>query len=1499
MRLINSQIENFHVSPKRASERNDKNTFQITQDLQFDKDNTLIVAENGAGKSIIGMILLSPFMTEKEKIDGKSLNILANPYPGDRAKLPTVVTWKYQKDAGEGYVTIGLVLNKANEDDSDYGLARYGFISTIPATEMDQLRLTANEDGTASDFEDVKQKLKALNRKYGAKFKYWPKGSEFRKALKSEGFNFDVQNYNIAINNNGEGNIAGYFKKQNSSEKLIKEILVDAVSKKRDSNISDSVGEYLEFRKVNDEIVDKVSAYKKFQAALPPVFESEKKADEISATLNQAYATQYNLQQGIAGAIEESGKSVKQFQNESEQKTKEAKKLREFDLMQAYLRTEDEKTRKLEQKEEKLAKKQTNDKEILEATRAKFVYQLAEKQAEVNAKAKVYDDIDNELKALREKHTQDEQEREATEIGGKLRSYWENEKKKLEKEEKDLDKATKDQSDTILKANQEIQQKRGEFNRFAGGMAAQMETERKQAEEVQGLFEQLPEDFQKWQPGLDGLIDNTEALKTAAKEKREKAESDAEALEMKLASTKHDAEQLKSQKIKLANDRENCQKEIDNLNHHLQEVSEQRSKLAEIQKKLGLDLSIYDVHSAQMAIEEKHEKSLEKINELKSEINDLNEEAENLKSGLQLTKEAKEFLQETLGEDFYHTGEDFLSEVGEEKAGNLKRNLPAISAAIVMEKGTIDKLASGKIVPGKPPVSFPVVLKDDALELANTVSNKEISYVSGEGKLKLYSYADPELQTKEGREKRKKELASQKQDYEDRISRLKDNLENLKRLNRETARITGISKEFEDDLREKMTNEKSRLEQIEKEIATGQQELNRLTQELDTYTGKLEQAKEALESAKEIERIASDIAKRNGDLRQTKDDITSLNQKKAKLAKEIQLKEEGLKAAEKAHSESNERLRAAETQLKDAKNKANAYITYEPRALDAGSGELEAKIPGWESRFAALKNALKKKYADEHPLEDRLSSAKKDLDGANEGFDATKADFDNAKVKDGLAEISEGDIKEKISALGGSLNFDKQKAAKKQDQFEQKIRKLSEQSGELNGSIKNIEEEIQRLNRKLSKLMKKIKNLPYQVDEAEVEMNRDYKTDAQRADVAAQKAKEAANKEDSRQKELTILQERLGDEVKKPLLTAPAKIDFNDLDALKDQVTKVKDQIKNGKVKEEKQDKLVDEQLKDIQNNLNRLNKDEEEIFAALASILDPGRAKLQEKFTMLHSLSDRTRNFLDAKEKFIEQADNERNDAIEALVEETLILINELKNVANGSRVKTENGNKKLMEIKNLPEEITKQSAEGLLDNCYEAYLQNQIFKEDKAEQRKWLEGQLGWKSIYQSIVERAANGNILVRLRLLNDNKFSTWETWQGASSGGQETTTAFIVLFSIVHYLAKTINPMDDTRMIEHSEFLVLDNPFAKVQSGDLIKTIYATAKAAKIQLICFTNIKMEAIMNISNKTYNFKAVTTEEGVKTGENTRDFDVIKDDEEKSLEAITTFEQAEETTLF
>lgn len=1497
MRLINSQTENFHVSPKRASERNDKNTFQITQDLEFDKENTLIVAENGAGKSIIGMILLSPFMTEKEEVDGKSLNILANPYPGDRAKLPTIITEKYQKDAGEGYVTIGLVLNKANEDDSDYGLARYGFISTIPSTEMEELHLTANEDGTASDFEDVKQKLKDLHKKHGAKFKYWSKGSEFRKALKSEGFNFDVQNYNIAINNNGEGNIAGYFKKQNSSEKLIKEILVDAVSKKRNDVIADPVGEYFGFRKANDEIVDKVNAYKKFQAALPPVFESEKKADEISATLNQAYATQYNLQQGIEGAIAESKLREKQLQNESEQKTEEAEKMRGFDLMQGFLQTDEKKTRKLEQKEETLSEKTATEKEILEAARAKFVWQLAEKQAEVNAKNKAYSDIDNRLKALREKHTKDEQVREAAEIGGKLRSYWESEEKKLNKEKKDLDKTNSDQSDAISRAKQEIQQKKADANQLAGGMAAQYKLEAKQAEVVQGLFEQLPEDFQDWQPGLDGLIDNTETLKEAAKEKREKAESNAEAQRMKLAYGKSNAEQLKSQKIKLDNDRENCQKEIDSLNRHLQEVDEQRNKLAEIQKKLGLDVDIYDVQPTQMAIEEKHEKSFEKINELNSEIKDIDEEEENLKSGLQLTKEAKEFLQETVGDDYYHTGEDFLSEVGGEKAENLKRNLPAISATIVMEKGTIDKLASGKIVPGKPPVSFPVVLKDDALELANTVSDKEISYISGEGELKLYSYVDPELQTKEGREKRKKQLESQKQDREEQISRLKEKIEDLKNLNHETARITKVSKEFEDDLKRKLTDKTSQLEQKEKEIAIGQQELNRLKQELDTNTGKLEQAKAALDSAKENERIAGDIAKRNEDLRQTKNDIASLNQKKAELAKEIQLKEAVLKEAEQAHSKSIEKLEAAKTQLEEAKEKANAYITYEPRVLDAGSGELKAEIPGLESRLAALEDALGKKYAAEDALEDQLSSAKKALDDANEGLDATKADFDNEKVKDGLAEISEDNINEKINALGGSLNFDKQKAAKKQDQFEQKIRDLSKNIGGFNSDIKNIEEEILRLNRKLSSLKKKINNLPCQVDEAEVEMNRDYKTDAQRADVAAQKAKEDANKEESRQQKLAILQARLGDEVKKPLLAAPAKIDFNDLDGLDSKVKDVMDRIKKKKSEEKDLENSIDAQLKNIQSSLNRLNKDEEEIFVALATIRE--RAKLQAKFATLHSFEEQTARFLDEKEEFIEEASERRNHAIMRLTAKAKILINELKDVANGSRVKTENGIKKLMALKNLPEEITSQSAEGLLDHCYEAYLQNGIFKENKEDQRKWIEGQLGWKSVYQDVVERAANGNIFVRLRLLNDDKFSTWETWQGASSGGQETTTAFIVLFSIVHYLAKTINPMDDTRMIEHSEFLVLDNPFAKVQSGDLIKTIYATAKAAKIQLICFTNIKMEAIMNISNKTYNFKAVTTEEGVKTGENTRDFDVIKDDEEKRLEAITTFEQAEETTLF
>lgn len=1495
MRLIKSLIWNGHVSPKKASERNDNNTFQITQELEFDKDNTLIIAENGAGKSIIGMILLSPFMTEKEEIDGKSLNILANPYPGNRGKLPTIIMEEYEKDAGQGRVTIGLVLSKENEDDNTFGLARYGFISTIPITELKTLPL--DEDGNAIFFRSVIDKLKDLKKNNKSKFDYWSKGSEFRKALRTEGFNAVVQNYNIGINGKGEGNIAGYFKKQNSSAKLIEEILVDAVAKKNSVDIASQANEYFGFRKSNNESINKIRTYEKLQTELKPVLESENEAGRISRDLNQAYGEQKGLQKGLEEKIKESSLKIDELQSEREQKEKEAKKLADLGLMQDYLTAVQDLDEHRKAKEAKENERNAAQNEIADNTRLKYIYQLAELQADVNVKKRDRLDVENKLKVLKEKHSKDEQEQEANMLGGELRSYWEKEKHQLEGTKISLDKQIREKSSAIKQMQQEIQEKTNEKNQLEGTRKVYVENENKYERDLQDKLGKLPSEFQDWQPNLDGLIDDTEGLNAEAKKNTETASEAVKTLEKEIAAENAKLKELNDSLTQLNYKRRDCQREIDNLQNQLNELAERRNSLAEIQKRLGFDLSKYDIEPTQNAIEAKLNKQQSTISTYQGQIKEIDEEVENLKSGLNLSKEAKEFLQEKIGEDQYYAGEDFLTKVGEEKAENLKRNLPAISASIVMEKETIDKLADGKITPDKLPVNFPIVAKDDALNLAETTGDNEISYVSGEGGLKFYSYADPELQTEEGREKRKQQLEEAKSELEERISQLKNSIESLRKTSYAVAAIKHISEEFEANLNEQLTKNQLQFERNNKDCETVTQELNQIESALEDKEKKLTETKKQLEKAMETEKTVAEIIKVNESLKQIQEALTKLNNDTKDLNEQIKQEKTELTSIENELAKNKEESEAVKNQLKDANAKVVSYSKYDPSAI-TDSDNLKEMHEVFESKLQTLEESLDKKYVEETGLEQRRDEKIHAWNKAVEQLNYTQESFKEAKDNNQLLDISEDDINEKINSLGGDQNFNNRKAADERNRIDDEIRKLSEQSGSLSNGIQSLEQKIKKDDRTLRGLKKKIDALNWQIDEKEVNMSQDYKADAQRAKNAAEKAKENAMKEENKRTALESRKNKLG-EAKGNVLSVAPEVNYDDLNELTKLVDDIIKRIGDAQKSYGRLNQQIADQLQSIQSRFDQSNPEEAVLIDQFTIVQRSG--DLRAKFANIHNLADKAGRFLKEQKTIIAQANSRRNDVVETLAQKAKMLVDELNNIAKGSKVRTENGIKNLMEIKNLPEpdEITRQSIEGLLDRCYDAYLQNETFNAEKEDQKKWLESQLGWKAIYQNIVNSSADRTIQIRIKLLGEdqNTFSSWEHWQKETSGGQETTAAFVVLFTIVHYLAKTEG--QNNTMIENSEFLVLDNPFAKVQSANLISTIYTLAKAAKIQLICFTNIKMEAIMNVSNRTYNFKAVTTEEGVKTGDNTRAFDIIKDDDEKSLEAITAFEKVEEMSLF
>lgn len=89
-----------------------------------------------------------------------------------------------------------------------------------------------------------------------------------------------------------------------------------------------------------------------------------------------------------------------------------------------------------------------------------------------------------------------------------------------------------------------------------------------------------------------------------------------------------------------------------------------------------------------------------------------------------------------------------------------------------------------------------------------------------------------------------------------------------------------------------------------------------------------------------------------------------------------------------------------------------------------------------------------------------------------------------------------------------------------------------------------------------------------------------------------------------------------------------------------------------------------------------------------------------------------------------------------------------------------------------------------------------------------------------------------------------------WENDNSGGQGSLKALILIFAIFKYLNNDKN----------GTTILLDNPFGKMSSYDLVDIMFKTAKRLKIKLICFTGIKEQHIQQQFKVHYKLSHVPT---------------------------------------
>lgn len=170
----------------------------------------------------------------------------------------------------------------------------------------------------------------------------------------------------------------------------------------------------------------------------------------------------------------------------------------------------------------------------------------------------------------------------------------------------------------------------------------------------------------------------------------------------------------------------------------------------------------------------------------------------------------------------------------------------------------------------------------------------------------------------------------------------------------------------------------------------------------------------------------------------------------------------------------------------------------------------------------------------------------------------------------------------------------------------------------------------------------------------------------------------------------------------------------------------------------------------------------------------------------------------------------------------------------------------------------------------------------------------QVTTKNLYNDVV---GIGNIDIKLyKIEEDREYPI--TWADVSknSGGEGFLSAFVILSSLLSFMRR-----DDTDIFaeyEDGKVLVMDNPFAQTNAEHLLKPLMDIAKKSNTQLICLTGLGGESIYNRFDNIYVLSLITSrlQNGTKylrsehkKGENT----------EELVATHMKIEEVEQTQLF
>lgn len=1416
---------------------NNKHNVIRDEILDLKGQSTLLKLANGGGKSVMTQMLLAPYVSSGNKRNFKGRPFLD--YFKDEA--PSFIVQEWKMDENDNRFLVGIMVRKSStisnqEEGKDKKADFYAFVAeyTEPCEyDIDHLPLLSETNGrkTWLTFSKGKDLLAKMNTEHDRNFFWYNMNNTSHRqkyAEKLAELGIDRSEWDqLQTFNQDESGLSAFCDTYNTEEKLVKNVFIPAVAAKIDEENSPnqlekpSVIEAMQknmksFALQQLDNQDKLDQKKDYETFLAFLQDLSGQTEALANLEQQQYEHMEALIRDYLGACEardSADETLEGLQDQLADLQEESRTIEYEILSAAYWKI----AAQIEKKEQKLASQKEKESQLDSQVKQETVQlnrmdcsRVYQQGQDLKGRIAYFQEkVDAALRSDEETRVQME-----TYAGG-LKVLFERaiEQNEAKSREETLRKqGLQEQLDSALLQETNLQNTRVETEKAIGSLQAVLDayTKRENAF-VKKWNVVIPHTLEPWkdQPILENIQKEQEEQKAKLEEQIRQSEASQSSLEARI-------EKLSSKRSNLSLQENQLNQEIKALEQKKDEKDLMVKDRQNLLRRLGISLDLlWDAEEIKQSAESRRQSLDHRLKLNLQEQSEIERKKSQLETGcvLELSEPIEKVLDQ-LGIEKV-TGAAWLREVSmhHETKKKMIRDFPWLPYCLLMSKDQetqfFKALEEEKLYTAQP---IPVLDRDALNHSPEQVLNPS----SG---LHVYVHFNEQLITP---------------------SKLKELLESLGRRLEEEQKQQSLLQQEQEDLQKAI---------LQACLDYTREQYNKLLHEIETKKtsqAKIHEEQSDLElslarSRQNLKNLQNDLTRQNKDLRKKEDLLERFGELISEYAsavsahQEMQEKQsdlEGcLKALEACRSKQEDlrhKLSDLQDLLKDLSVKKNALEKEAAQYAQAVSREPQLPMEELLSRYSALQSQLNASDLQENQrqlssCQASLKENEASLKQMEKAFDLSPEEYQplNASMSDYLKQ------KEHLAKLTESLKTTR-------DQISQESSALAALQERRAGNLGRITE----LNGMTKPLAKdQVRTI-------------DLKAEKKVVDEKIQTVQSSCSKTEHRMQNIESLIGNVSGLIDQSFdyeqysaspgwTDMPVSIMREQFDrwkgrseSLQGQVRKMELSITQALHAHSKRYPPNQDVLLDVLAGLERIIEQPQHLHETLLekkSLIEQDLARLEEDLKNLAEQKEQTAQIL---YEYVERM--HRN----------------IKKIDANTTITVRDHARKMLDIGmadfDRDKEIYKQKSREMVESILDGVLK------DPNHLDTIVETNLTPVNLYNAVVGIHTISVHVYKIEEVRETRI-TWRE-AGKASGAEGFLCAFIVVTAVMNFQRHQQAGYIGAK--KQSNVLIMDNPFAKTQSGHIVKALMNLCEKTNTQMIAFTAVENSVIINAFNNIYNLR-------------------------------------------